>query len=363
MTDNAEELRDMIDYRRSVSEILVDLSLHFRQSGQLLQTLYFAGVGWRGQREEVPSWVVDWTMNIFPYSLTTYTIFRSQYRASADKQFALREGRSSKEIVLSRQLLCHIKAFGPTCPNPLTIENQPIYNVKTTVHDMFRQWVEDIYVVARQNTCYPSDTYHEELSATEAHEAKSLYQPAQSLREAMIHTLLANCGDSLGPVPHEIISDFETFLSQGPSMELTCDCLRLLDPKCERREETWENVQRRIQEYINEDKDKTGFLNWCVGDRPVGFAHVIKRSPAMGQMQFCVLDDGHFGLVPPGARPGDWMTIIFGAETPFVLRELTDGSDMGTASEHQIVGHAYVHGMMDGEALMLGKDEVEFVIL
>ena len=363
MTDNAEELRDLIDYRRSVSEVLVDLSLHFRQSGQLLQTLHFAGVGWRGQREEVPSWVVDWTMDIFPYSLSTTPFFRSQYRASADKQFAMREGCSSKEIILSGQLICRIKALGPACPDSLTIENQPIYDVGTTVLGMLRQWVEDIYVVARQNTRYPCDTYHGELSATETHEVKYLYQPAQSLREAMIHTLLANCGDNLRPVPNEIISDFENLLSQGPSTELICDCLRLLDPKCKRREETWENIQRRIQEYINEDNDKTGFLNWSVGDRPLGlFARVIKQSPAMGQMQFCVLDDGHFGLVPPGARPGDWMTVIFGAETPFVLRELTGGSEMGTTSEYQIVGHAYVHGMMDGEALMLGKDEVEFVI-
>ena len=363
MTDNAEELRDMIDYRRSVSEILVDLSIHFRQSGQLLQTLYFAGVGWRDQREEVPSWVVDWTMDIFPYSLSTTPFFQSHYRASTDKQFAMREGRSSKEIILSGQLICRIKALGPTCPNSLSIGNQSIYDAGKTAHDMLRQWVEDIYVVVRQNTCYPSDTYHGELSATEIHEAKYLYQPAQSLREAMIHTLLANCEDNLRPAPHEIISDFETYLGQGPSTELICDCLRLLDPKCERREERWENVQGRIQEFMNEDKDKTGALNWSVGDWPVEFARVIKRSPAMGQMQFCVLDDGHFGLVPPGARPGDWMTVIFGAETPFVLRELTDGSEMGTTSEYQIVGHAYVHGMMHGEALMLGKDEVEFVIL
>jgi len=39
--------------------------------------------------------------------------------------------------------------------------------------------------------------------------------------------------------------------------------------------------------------------------------------------QFCVLENGHFGLVPMGTIPGDLVFIIQGVPTPFVVRSRT----------------------------------------
>jgi hypothetical protein len=51
---------------------------------------------------------------------------------------------------------------------------------------------------------------------------------------------------------------------------------------------------------------------------------------------------GYVGLVPAHSRPGDIVCIIFGAIVPFVLR------DVGK-EEYQLIGEAYVFGIMDGE--------------
>ncbi|KAI0144497.1 heterokaryon incompatibility protein-domain-containing protein [Xylariaceae sp. FL1272] len=56
-----------------------------------------------------------------------------------------------------------------------------------------------------------------------------------------------------------------------------------------------------------------------------------------------------FGLGPMQTRPGDLIYVIYGANIPFILRP----NDDTTLS---LVGEAYVHGVMDGEALG-GKPE------
>jgi hypothetical protein len=53
---------------------------------------------------------------------------------------------------------------------------------------------------------------------------------------------------------------------------------------------------------------------------------------------------GYLGLGPAAILTGDIIAVILGLDTPLVLRRSgVDG--------YQIVGEAYVHGIMDGEAM------------
>jgi hypothetical protein len=45
--------------------------------------------------------------------------------------------------------------------------------------------------------------------------------------------------------------------------------------------------------------------------------------------------------------PGDKVVVLFGAELPFILRQDKDG-------HYQVIGEAYVHGVMDGEVMATG---------
>ncbi|KAI1457590.1 heterokaryon incompatibility protein-domain-containing protein [Annulohypoxylon moriforme] len=51
-----------------------------------------------------------------------------------------------------------------------------------------------------------------------------------------------------------------------------------------------------------------------------------------------------FGLCPPKTKVGDFICILYGCSVPVILREGPDGT-------MELVGEAYVHGKMDGEAL------------
>jgi hypothetical protein len=54
-----------------------------------------------------------------------------------------------------------------------------------------------------------------------------------------------------------------------------------------------------------------------------------------------------FGLAPTMAKAGDQICILFGCSVPVILREARTISDV----HYTFIGEAYIHGMMDGEAL------------
>ena len=65
---------------------------------------------------------------------------------------------------------------------------------------------------------------------------------------------------------------------------------------------------------------------------------------------------GYVGLVPEATIPEDRIAILRGVKTPFIIRDPSADS-----SYHRVVGCAYIHGMMNGEALE--KDNLEYGIV
>lgn len=66
---------------------------------------------------------------------------------------------------------------------------------------------------------------------------------------------------------------------------------------------------------------------------------------------------GWVGRGPAGMREGDIIVILWGSRMPFVLRPCGDGGE----EKYQLVGDAYVHGLMDGEFIQNGAVREEKV--
>ena len=66
---------------------------------------------------------------------------------------------------------------------------------------------------------------------------------------------------------------------------------------------------------------------------------------------FFITESGYVGIGPPQTLPGDQVWVFYGGKAPFVMRrmEKEDGSDK--ICSLTLVGDAYVHGIMDGEAV------------
>ncbi len=60
--------------------------------------------------------------------------------------------------------------------------------------------------------------------------------------------------------------------------------------------------------------------------------------------------DGFIGMAPYETRKGDIVCLLFGCRVPVVLRKRTEGG-------YELVGEAYVHGVMKGEAMTKANGE------
>jgi hypothetical protein len=67
-----------------------------------------------------------------------------------------------------------------------------------------------------------------------------------------------------------------------------------------------------------------------------------------------VASKGRLGLVPDHAREGDKVFLLLGGDVPFILRP-------ETKSTWTLIGHCYIHGIMDGEAFK--EQECKDVVL
>ncbi|KAG4429435.1 hypothetical protein IFR05_015087 [Cadophora sp. M221] len=77
--------------------------------------------------------------------------------------------------------------------------------------------------------------------------------------------------------------------------------------------------------------------------------------------RFCLTDSKHFSMIPSGSESGDIIVVLDGAKVPLVLRPVPR-NDSPDASVFSVVGGAYVHGLMDGEAITGGFEERAFTI-
>jgi hypothetical protein len=83
--------------------------------------------------------------------------------------------------------------------------------------------------------------------------------------------------------------------------------------------------------------------------------------------RFCMTARGYMSLVPPNSKAGDVVCVLFGSQTPFVLRPESErrSEPMETVDSlgiYTLVGECYVNGMMDGEMLAIGLQRQKFVI-
>lgn len=68
-------------------------------------------------------------------------------------------------------------------------------------------------------------------------------------------------------------------------------------------------------------------------------------------------DTNYIGSGADGMREGDLVCIVNGAQVPFVLRPF------GKNGKFKFIGDAYVHGGMEGQAMKLGLEERDFLLI
>jgi hypothetical protein len=65
---------------------------------------------------------------------------------------------------------------------------------------------------------------------------------------------------------------------------------------------------------------------------------------------------GFIGTGPRNMEAGDIVCVLFGGQTPFVLRP-------SPGDKYELIGPCYVHGVMDGEVMQMDLEDEDFVFI
>ncbi|KAI0546654.1 heterokaryon incompatibility protein-domain-containing protein [Xylaria curta] len=90
-------------------------------------------------------------------------------------------------------------------------------------------------------------------------------------------------------------------------------------------------------------KDPTKFDNW------VPLNHIQMLAKMGAGWRFSITENGLYCMVPLVSEPGDLLAIVKGGKVPLVLRP-TFPQETADVTEFRVVGPAYAHGFMSGEA-------------
>lgn len=168
-------------------------------------------------------------------------------------------------------------------------------------------------------------------------------------------------------VTRDFLSDIERFCSESQSLS---SAVSLNQESC--AEATWKipcfdqvfsgGVSRRrrtsptgVKGY-HELKERLALYPDMGGEllSPECQAYMIAMGYLHNRKPF-ISNEGYVGLVPAHSRPGDIICVIFGAIVPFVLRKLQN-------EQYELIGEAYVFGIMDGEFLEGSPREETFYL-
>jgi hypothetical protein len=91
--------------------------------------------------------------------------------------------------------------------------------------------------------------------------------------------------------------------------------------------------------------------------------HLLNHARNWTGKVFGLTRQGYFGIFVAGTKAGDEVIVVHGLRVPLSLRQVAFNKSCVKDSRpkrHELVGAAYVHGIMDGEALNIGMSVEKF---
>ncbi|KAH8672140.1 heterokaryon incompatibility protein-domain-containing protein [Tricladium varicosporioides] len=350
------------NYNSTTPEVYMEVGRYALLSKEPFSLFSAAGILRRGNLGEIPSWVPDWTCNFQLRPLDQITAC-TNFLAGGTGKACISLLPDHRQIKIDTVILDSVRRVATILPLSADIPTfrsdtpwiQPDFKAFTTsrdsarrqeAHQMAEQWTSDPYITGQPRTealwrtfiCDTSTTSRPaEPEIAEAFKAITRITSPEVLAAAEV--IKKGSGPELMPAMIAMMNALkvpEDMLSGLHSSDLA-----------ERLQAVNECNQLLIQLVSLETSTRIGLL----------------LARGITGRQFAVTEKGLMALVPLGTQEGDQICIFPGGRTPYILRR--DSGDSGTYEGvqcYQLVGEAYVHGFMDGEALVLGS-KLEFVIL
>lgn len=102
-------LKGLINYNRPRKEIILELASHAVETGNVLENLDLAGIGWEGCDRTLPTWLVDWCTRNGEVPLLRPLVPSNEFKAVVDKPLKVVRGDNDRDIVARGQFADRIK--------------------------------------------------------------------------------------------------------------------------------------------------------------------------------------------------------------------------------------------------------------
>ncbi|KAF6784165.1 heterokaryon incompatibility protein [Colletotrichum musicola] len=133
-----------------------------------------------------------------------------------------------------------------------------------------------------------------------------------------------------------------------------------------------EDEKEKVRAREREGMDYRWMTKWAEKPKKAGLQAVVERVLCAGSAAgstlrkvvqnvmplrrfFVTRGTRYLSIGPASLRPGDKVFVIAGCNFPLILGEVADENGTGTG-EFELVGEAYVHGIMAGEAISWMKE-------
>jgi hypothetical protein len=286
-----------VDYERTVQEVYLETAQSLLIQKADTELLHAAGIANPGKVGGLPSWVPDWSCDR-ETQLYKYVSDGGDYK-----------------VIIYGICIDQIGKTGSELPGWIDSEGEGTVEAKAALKSrvMF-SWYQEARSISQQCSSNP-------------------YRNGQPISEAFWRTLIGDRTRTKYPAP----------LIHGEYCDLWEQITRVV------LESPPELLSSAVNEFIAENNVPPELVQGAAQfEYDTGFWPGVRR--------FCVTDNGFIGLVPHQSLPGDKICIFLGAQTPFIVRSKPRKNVNGVpeVEEYELVGTAYVHGMMNGE--MMGPE-------
>ena len=317
LADEISRREVAVSYDTTIKDVYQRVALWCLVHDQNLSILGSVQASSRSTLMDLPSWVPDWSVPRMAYALTFHDEFSSTsatYTAARETQYVWKQPQSERGLVLSGFQFDRIIDVG--------------YADKTNIH---------VTAIKKRQNLKPGRVKLLSLLSCErvAHlrSEKRTYVTGEDILNVYWQTLCAGCTlEAFDTVREEFLSFDGAMKSLSVLHKLHLSSSSLV-------------MRFAMYSYFFQEVVFPYFgikppLRWQGFDDRMVFR--------MGR-RMARTSKGYIGLVPVLAKPGDCVWLFKGGNVPFIVRE-----DNGTM---RLVGEAYIHGIMKGEAFDESKCE------
>ena len=321
-----------VDYVKSVQQVYWETTCAILRSDQSLCLLYLTGS--QPQISDLPTWVPDYSSNSFIRFFALYDYRTSNGSSTVFSLVKEDTSLSVEGIVLdeistqaSSTSVCTAYYRQGIAARPNLSNADERYAAVTEMTRTFQSWLRH----SRTVDCYPTG----ETPSIVFY--KTLTQPLQSgSQDLAVPTWtkhpIAVFDEWVSVVTADTSQDVAHFHADIASIESNPDSAAIIDDYvrhfgCSRDPRTWSS-EHQIRLVLRARNQALSNLQ-----------HDI--SLLTYQRTFFITRDGYMSVGPRWSRPGDRIALIAGLQLPFIVRK--------TGDKYNLIGPAYVHGIMKGE--------------